>query len=305
MAPSGLGDYNVCMDRGTSYDYIVTALVVVVICLTWPSGAAQPADPDPISDVNREIQFHPADEDLYLKRGELYRLRHEWKNALKDYDRANQLDPGQEVVDFLKGQLYFDSGNFSVARKHLDVYLGKYPNHVNALITRARVESKLGDHKTAVQDFTAAIQHDPEPKPEYYLERADALLLLERSGEAIKSIDEGIERLGPVVTLQLRGIDLNIQRKEYDAALQRLSAIAAQSPRKELWLTERGDILRQARRIDEARQAYMAAMQALQSLPVYLRNTKATKALENRIHAALDVIQAGGKNQPSELKRKP
>ncbi len=111
--------------------------------------------------------------------------------------------------------------------------------------------------------------------------------------------------MGPIVSLELRAVELNRGRQEYDAALQRLSLVAAQSPRKELWLTERGDVLRDAGRIVDARQGYLAAIQALNSLPVYLRNTKATKALENRIRAALDVPQAGLKNQPSESKREP
>ena len=52
--------------------------------------------------------------------------------------------------------------------------------------------------------------------------------------EALRGLDEGINQLGPVVTLQLLAIDLELRRKSYDAALTRLDLIAAESERKEM-----------------------------------------------------------------------
>ena len=76
--------------------------------------------------------------------------------------------------------------------------------------------------------------------------------------------------------------------RRYDAALARLERIAAQSPRKERWLARRGEILRQAGRTAESREAFGKALEAIQSLPSYHRSTKATVELENRVRAALE-----------------
>ena len=104
-------------------------------------------------------------------------------------------------------------------------------------------------------------------------------------------MDDGIERLGPLVTIQLHAIDLELKRKQFDAALARLEKIAAQSPRKETWLARRGEILLQAGRREEARAAYEQALKALDTLPPGRRNVPAMNELERRIKAALEATR--------------
>jgi predicted negative regulator of RcsB-dependent stress response len=103
----------------------------------------------------------------------------------------------------------------------------------------------------------------------------------------LRGLDEGINRLGPVVTLQLAAIDLEVGRKNYEAALTRLNQIAAQSERKEAWLVRRGDILKLAGRDDEARAAFNAALLAIESLPPAHRQSRSVTALELRARLAL------------------
>ena len=43
--------------------------------------------------------------------------------------------------------------------------------------------------------------------------------------QAIAGLDEGIQKLGPLVTLTLAAIDLEVARANYDAALQRLQPL--------------------------------------------------------------------------------
>ena len=40
--------------------------------------------------------------------------------------------------------------------------------------------------------------------------------------EALRGLDEGIKRLGPIVTLELYAIDLELAHKRYDSALESL-----------------------------------------------------------------------------------
>jgi len=103
----------------------------------------------------------------------------------------------------------------------------------------------------------------------------------------LRGLDEGINKLGPVVTLQLAAIDLELRRKNYDAALTRLDQITAKSERKEAWLVKRGEILKLAGRDDEARTAFNAALVAIEALPPAYRQSRTVIALELRARSAL------------------
>jgi len=155
--------------------------------------------------------------------------------------------------------------------------------HYEALLTRARVLAKLDDRTNAARDFTAALAMSSIPEPELYLERAN----VQPVDEALRGLDDGINKLGPVVTLQIAAIELELRRKNYDGALARLDQITAQSERKEAWLVKRGEILKLAGRDDEARAAFNAALVAIEALPPAYRQSRAVTALELRARSAL------------------
>jgi hypothetical protein len=93
----------------------------------------------------------------------------------------------------------------SSAKISLDRFLAKNPDHTEALITRARTLAKLTNRLAAAQDYTRALARATEGKPEIYLERAQALAAegKDHLDDALKGLDEGIQKLGPLVTLQL------------------------------------------------------------------------------------------------------
>lgn len=257
-----------------------------VISVALPTPAHEGLH-EQIADVTAQIRREPKNASLYLKRGELHRLHRDWASAFADYGRAERLNPRLDEVNFGRGRAYLEAGKPEQAKLWLDRFLINKPNHVDALVTRARVLVNLNQSIAAAADLSRAIAQSPRPKPEYYIERGQALVAGGRVEQAINGIDEGVSRLGPIVTLQLFAIDLELSRKSYDAALSRLEQIAAQSPRKESWLARRGDILLRAERRDEARVAFTSALAAIEALPPYHRATKATIELERRVRTAL------------------
>ena len=108
-----------------------------------------------------------------------------------------------------------------------------------------------------------------------------------QADEALRGIDEILARLGPVVTLQLTAIDIEVHRGDMDGALRRIDAAMTTTPRNEGWLELRGDILMCAGRAAEARQAYTAALEAMASLPPERRATRAVADRERRLRMAL------------------
>jgi predicted Zn-dependent protease len=239
-----------------------------------------------IAAITAKIKRDPKNASLYLQRGELHRLHRDWSRAAIDYNRAARLEPGLTIVDLARGKMLFESGRLQRSKLVLDRFLSQQPNHFEGLTTRARVLAKLGSTADAIKDFTGAIAQSPEP--ELYLERAETTVRDgKRLDEALSGLDEGIKRLGPIVTLQLPAIELELRCQKYEGALSRLDLIAAQSERKETWLVRRGEILRLTGRDEEARAAFNAALVAIESLPPWRRQSKAVTALQVRARSAL------------------
>jgi predicted Zn-dependent protease len=253
-----------------------------------------------IKQVTDQIAKDPKNAELYLKRGELHRAHQEWDQAQADYDRAVSLDPGLFPVDFARGRMFLEAGWPWSAKVSLDRFLRRQTNHVEALATRARALVKLQLRLDAVRDYTAAIKYASTGRPELYIERAQALASEGDAhfAEALRGLDEGMQKMGSLVTLQLYAIDVELKRKNVDAALQRLDKIAEQSPRKETWLARRGEILQQAGRKEEADKAYRAALDAMATLPPARRNVPAMIELEKRIKAALQQGAASIEEKP-------
>ena len=243
-----------------------------------------------IQQVTTRIEQEPKNAELYLRRGELRRAHQEWDAAQADYDQAISLNPSLSVVDLGRGKMFLDAGWPLSALAALDRFLATHTNNSDALVTRARALVKVGRRMEAAQSYTQGIASATHPQPELYLERSQALTAEgdDHLEEALKGLDEGVKKLGPLVTLQLFAIDVELKQKRFDAALARLERVAAQSPRKETWLARRGEILQQAGRPKEASEAFQSALRAMGTLPPGRRQVPAMIELEKRVRAALE-----------------
>ena len=264
------------------------ACVILCVAFTVELARGHEGVDEHIVALTAKIKRDPKNATLYLQRGELYRVHRNWRRAAADYDRAARLQPSLIIVDLARGRMFFESGRFSRAKFVLDRFLRQRPSDAEGLTTRARVLAKLAARTEAVDDFTQAIALMQPPEPELFLERAEVLADDTRTiPEALRGLDEGIKRLGPLVTLQLAAIDIELRGRNYDAALTRLDLIAAQSERKETWLVRRGEILKAAGRIEEARDAFNAALVAIDSLPPARRHNRVITALQLRARSGL------------------
>lgn len=238
-----------------------------------------------LAQVTLQIRKEPRNPDLYLKRGELYRLLRQWDNALADYDRALQLNPGWAEADFYRGRMWLEAKQPGQARQALDRFLRSKPQNAGAWLLRGRAHEQMNRHGEAAIDFGRALELTPRPKPDVYLERAKAQIAAGHLDEALRGLDDGIAKLGPLVTLHLQAIEIETKLKRWDAALARLERVSTQSPRKEGWLARRGNILLEAGRKAEAHEAFGEALRAIEALPPRLRQTRAMQDLEKQIRS--------------------
>lgn len=251
--------------------------------------------------LTEDIAKNTNDAALYVKRGELYRLHQSFDAAHVDFQTAAHLTTNQwPVVHLAQARLYLDMGWPLSAREAIDKFLRQKPDHPEGLTLRAHVLVQLEEPLAAAEAFSRAIAHQLSPGPELYIDRARAFALAgdEFLGKAIGSLDEGIRALGSLVTLQLPAIDYELDRKNYDGALERLDLLAAPSPRKESWLKRRGEILLQAGRPEEARAAFQQALEALRSLPPARRHVPAMVDLERKLLSHLETEPVPVTQQP-------
>lgn len=224
---------------------------------------------------------------LYLARGELHRQHQSWDEAESDYARAAQLDPNLAAVDFCRAQWLADLGKLEAARALFDKGLARCPSDGGAFLGRARVRAKLGERPSAIADFRRGLELAREPAPADFVELAQLWLAEGQPEEALRSLDAGLKRLGPVSALQVLALELECERKNHAAALARLESLLAQATRKENWLARQGDVLLAANRPAEARKSYEAALAAVRLLPSRLQQGPAMLNLQSRVNAAL------------------
>ena len=252
-----------------------------------------------ISELNKQLEQDPNNIELYLARGELFRIHKEWSASEADFKRVIKLDQEDIEVHLYLGRMFLSSGRLRKAESELKHYLEYMPGNNLARVELAQILLALDRRLDAIKEYTRAINSHPQPSQDWYLQRAKALSeggdpYLE---EALNGLDQGIQRLGPLVSLQLYAISLELKKGLYNEALVRLDQVAAQSSRKETWLVRRAEILAKAGRNDKAMDALNNALTALHSLPQHRRNTKAMLKLEISILELLEHLKSKGQEK--------
>ena len=277
----------------------IRLLVGLLLCLTLQLAAALPAAAhadihERIVALTGRIVEQPDNPVLYLKRGELYRLHHDWAAAEADYLHGARLDPQLKLVDFYRGRMWLEAGQPAFALQALDHYLEYRTDHGEAYLARARTLAQLERPLAAARDYDAVLTLLKSPAPEYYIERA-RLLATAGEGqfeEALRGLAEGLARLGPLVSLEQVALRLEIEAGRYTAALNRLDKLITRPGRPERWLEQRGEVLLLAKQPEQAEAEFRKALAAIEKLPDHRRRVRGMVAFETRLRTRLETVEA-------------
>jgi predicted Zn-dependent protease len=240
-----------------------------------------------IAAANERVARSPHNPDALLARGELHRQHGDHDAALADFAEVSRRFPANDSVDLLRGRTLIDANRPHQALSHLERYLARHPDQAAGFLERARAHQAVMATQAAADDWQRALDLMRVPTPDDYLGRMRAQLAAGRSEAALGGLDEGIARLGPIVSLQLPAIELELEARRWDQALARLERVAAQSPRKETFLQRRGEILLRAGRRQEARRAFQSALEAIAALPEAQRSSPAMVELATTLRGQL------------------
>ncbi len=240
-----------------------------------------------IEQLSAVLKDKPNDALLWHKRGELYRAHHEYAHALADYAQAEMLDPGLEVIHLSRGRVMYESARYPDAYRSLSLFLQMAPDHGEALLLRARTRIQLGQRHAAELDFAEALANSKDPGPDLYLERAQNLVQAGKVSPALAVLEEGLKRLGSVVTLEDAALAIELRAKRFAPALKRVDAMLARSERREHLLARKAQILDASGDKAGAQKVRKEALVAIEGLPEIKRKLEATQKLTRELESAL------------------
>jgi|GEM_PF-2783990 len=237
---------------------------------------AHPGTDVAIIDLTALIASTPNSADLYVRRASCYVEHQRWSEAAADLAQAEIIAPQHPDLALARAEYFLARDDPVASISALESHIASRPLDPAARVIRARAYARNRDARSALADFQIALLHIPEPKPELWLE---ANALIAEPIAALLDLEAAIERLGPAPALEERALNLELQLKRTDAAVQRLILLSARAERPETYHQRRGDILTQAKRPAEARRAYADALASIARLPDWLRTSEPTQNL--------------------------
>src|SRR6185503_14144050 len=202
------------------------------IILIWACIAlAQPllAEDDvqeAIESVNRELAASPRDPSLLIRRSRLYQQKRMFDQAVAHLNEAGRLGAAKEL-EREKAELFLAAGWYETGVEHANNSVTQNPNDPAGYIVRARLNTKLDKIKEAGADYAAAIEKSKEARLELYIEHAQAISTEDGAylDQALATLENGIKRIGSVITLESAALEVELRQRNYDAALSRVDRI--------------------------------------------------------------------------------
>ena len=265
----------------------VCSLVIGLALALAPAAALAHAGLDTIDASTREeLTKHPDDPHAHLARGRFFQMKGEWDAALEEFEAASTRGGDPDLVAQARAFVYLEAGFPRMAKIELDRVLARRPDLYALVFERGRAWLAIGNGEAAARDFGEAIAKGAKPTPEQVIMHRDALVGIGKKDEALRALDDGMTRVGRVVSLELPAVDLEVELERWDAALARLDRLAATAPPNPLWIARRGEILEKAGRGAEARAEYAKALRLIDSRPAGRRG-KPLDDLKRRLETVL------------------
>lgn len=270
---------------------------MVAVWVSWAAVAHGPLH-EQIQLLSERLGKSPADGEALSQRAELYRAHGLFPEARADAGSLERIQPGNPTNRLRCGLIDLAARETNAAVANLLLWHHARPDDLSGNYALAQAYMLAGRPAAAVPHYSRVIAGTAAEgaadfsqsgvRPELFLERARAQRGAGTSvTEILAGIDVGIARFGPLPVLQRFAAELELERGEVDAAVNRIAAIAARAERQERWLFQQGELFLRAGRTNEARGKFLAARSALERLPEKLRRAWIATELRQQIDTRL------------------
>ncbi len=219
--------------------------IASVLLLAMAAGAG---DEEKLAVLAAQIAKQPDNPAPLLLRAQLHREAGDRESALADLDLAASLPGGVVPANIAAAEILQRMKQPAAALERARRVLEKEPDNVAALGLQGRALWELGKPAEAAAVRRRLLAVVGVPEPDHYRDLATALAATGPRGmkAALAVLDQGIARLGPVVSLDLPALELELKLRRWAPALQRTDRLARTTRRPDLWAARRQEILRRA-----------------------------------------------------------
>ncbi len=223
------------------------ASLAFVVCLGWSAGGglqlqAHEGPEHEIEELTELIKARGDSADLLIERAIEYGVLGKNSEAIRDLERAIELDPGSIHAFRELGRLQSRAGKtddaIATVTRALRLEIEEPIDRGGLLILRAELQRSKDRIRQALNDCEAAIRLHGR-NPEWYLLRSDLQRRLKLHRERIKGVEEGMKETGAGV-LAIERIEAFLDAEEYRAALKAIEPELEASRLQGSWLVRRG-----------------------------------------------------------------
>lgn len=264
---------------------VIQLLLAMYFLYLVPQAFAHPTHGRRIDILSERISAAPSDPSNYLERGRSFLEVKEWAHAENDFKKAASLDSKSGKPELYLARVFLNQGNSQLALKNVQQALAKNRQFVAALSLLSEVYASQGKFTLATNALKKILLLHPHSGAEVYLSIDQ---LLERSAgtrfeERVEMLEQGIERLGPLVVLLSKLIELEIERNNPQAALANLALLPPKIGTQPQWLVQKAFLLEKLNRCEESQVALQKARERIDGLHPRRRGSKTTQALLQQI----------------------
>ncbi len=235
-----------------------------------------------IQELTKQLEKQPENAVLYVQRGLLWQAHGSYIDAKDDFQKALNLNENLHLVHLHLGQAYLGQEKPDSALFSIQSYIAHFPNNAVGLLTRGEAYFDLEKYDLSAKDYETAIGLKGEKAAvQDYMSWAEAEKLT--GGDAVACLEQGMDHLGNLITLQQKALDYEIQAQQYDQAVSRIETVLNGLQRKEVWLVKKAEVLLLAGDNVGAKEALEQAKFAIEYLKPRAKNTEAMKRLMSRI----------------------
>jgi len=146
-----------------------------------------------ISDYNKAIEIDPGNANAYFERGIVYGKKDLCDNAISDYNKAIEINPRYANAYVARGHFYIPEGLYDNAISDYNKAIEINPRYADAYLVRGIAYGVLkGLYDNAISDFNKAIEIDPGHAFAYFM-RGHNYALKGLYDNAISDFNKAIE----------------------------------------------------------------------------------------------------------------
>lgn len=219
--------------------------ILAVLCIfVARSSAAHPGATAELQQLGSRVDADPQDVTLRVRYADAAIRAGHLHEARAQAQAITRLDSEEREVHRIRGEIWLARQRPKAAQREFSEYLAdgiKNAGSGKVYAARARLHLEAGHFELARADYDAAIPLSPTP--ELILERGQVDDARNEPDDLIAGYQEGLELLGPAVTVQLALIDAQQRGGHPRLALAQVDELLSFSPTRPDWILMRADLL--------------------------------------------------------------